>query len=56
MALPHETPDNGIRFVDDEECRDFFDGQAREFVGMSGEESLRRYNAGEHKDVIDEPE
>jgi hypothetical protein len=56
MALPHETPDNGIRFVDDEEWRDFFDGQARELVGMSGEEFLRRYNAGEYKDVFDEPE
>ncbi len=56
MALPQEQPDNGIRFLDDDEGRDFFDAQARELMGMSGEERLRRYDAGEYKDIKDDGE
>ena len=56
MALPHEQPDNGIRFLDDEEGREFFDTQARDLMGMSGDEFLRRYDAGEYKDIKDDGE
>ncbi len=56
MALPQEQPDNGIRFLDDDEWWEFFDGQARDLMGMSGEEFLRRYDAGEYKDIKDDGE
>ena len=54
MALPQEQPDNGIRFLDDEEGREYFDTQARRLMGMSGEEFLRRYDAGEYRDIKDD--
>jgi len=56
VALPQEHPDNGIRFLDDEEGREYFDVQARELIGMSGEEFLRRYDAGEYRDIKDDGE
>lgn len=32
-----------------------FDRQARELVGMSGDEFIRRWEAGEFRDVADSP-
>lgn len=56
MALPQEQPDNGIRFLDEAEGREYFDTQARRLMGISGEEFLRRYDAGEYKDIEDDGE
>jgi hypothetical protein len=56
MAIPQPDADNGIRWLDDEEAHAFFDATARELVGMSGEEFLRRLDAGEWDNMIDEPE
>ena len=39
-----------------EEGRAFFDEQARTLAGMSGEEFLRRLDAGEFDEILDEPE
>ena len=55
MALPDSDTDNGIIWLDDDEAHAFFDKAAREMVGMSGEEFLRRLDAGEWRDVIDDP-
>ncbi len=38
-----------------EEARQFFDEQARALVGLSGEEFLRRWDAGEYAEVADDP-
>ena len=56
MALPQEQPDTWLRFLDEDEGREFFDARARELMGMSGEEFLRRYDAGEYKDIKDDGE
>jgi len=37
----------GIRYLNDEEGREYFDRQAHRLLGISGEEFLRRYDAGE---------
>lgn len=60
-------PDTGDDDDDDEEWsaanvltpeqgRDVFDEFARTLVGMSGEEFLRRYDAGEFDAVYDDPD
>ena len=41
-----ETEDEPIRWLSPEEGRAFFDGQARRLLGISGEECLRRLDAG----------
>ena len=62
MALPHESVDDeervrgNVTILEGDEARAFFDAQARELVGMSGEEFLRRLDAGEWDEVIDDPE
>ena len=61
MALPHESVDDeelapDVIFLEGDEARAYFDKEARELVGMSGEEFLRRLDAGEWYDVIDDPE
>lgn len=48
MALAPERVDSDIRFLDDDESRAHFDRQAQRLLGISGEEFLRRYDAGEY--------
>jgi hypothetical protein len=45
-----------LRLVSDDEARALFDQRARHVVKMSGEEFLRRYDAGEFDDVPDDTE
>jgi hypothetical protein len=62
MALPHESIEDeesvrdGIVILEDDEARAYFDATARELLGMSGEEFLRRLDAGEWEEVIDDGE
>jgi hypothetical protein len=62
MALPQESAKDeesvsgGIIWLEDDEARAYFDKTARELVGMSGEEFLRRLDSGEWYEVIDDPE
>jgi hypothetical protein len=62
MALPHESTNDeesvrdGIVILEDDEARAYFDATARELLGMSGEEFLRRLDAGEWEEVIDDGE
>lgn len=46
---------DGIRYLSRQETIDFFDEQARARLGMSGEEFLRRLDAGEYNDILDDP-
>jgi len=39
-----------------EEGRAFFDARVREEMGISGEEFLRRLDAGEFNEVLDDPD
>lgn len=39
-----------------EEARALFDAEARHWVDVSGEEFLRRWDAGEYRDIPDTPE
>jgi hypothetical protein len=62
MAAPHPKPrtnedeviDFDALFVDPEEGRRLFDEAARESVGMSGEEFIRRFDAGEFSEIPDD--
>jgi hypothetical protein len=42
-----------VRFVTPEEGRAIFDEEARRVMGMSGEEFIRRWQAGEYKEIAD---
>ena len=54
MAETAERTESGVRWLTDEEARAIFDAEARRVMGMSGEEFLRRYDAGEFDDVPDD--
>lgn len=53
MATTTAT-ENRIRWLDDDEARAHFDEQARRFMTMSGEEFLRRWDAGEYRGIADD--
>jgi len=55
MTAPSAPAVEPIQFVTAEEGRALFDEQARKLVGISGEEFLRRWDAGEYRDAIDGP-
>jgi hypothetical protein len=42
-----------VEFLSPDEARRFFDQQARYWFGISGEEFMRRYHAGEYRDQED---
>jgi hypothetical protein len=46
----------GIRILTPEEGSALFDREARETLGISGEEFLRRWDAGEYRPIPDTPE
>ena len=48
--------ETAIRWLSDDEARAEFDAEARKRLGMSGEEFLRRWDAGEYRDVFDDEE
>jgi hypothetical protein len=50
-----EDPDAipGVHFMTPEEALAFFDRKARETLGISGDEFLRRWDAGEYQPVPD---
>jgi hypothetical protein len=47
VAIAPKRNTDPVRFLDDDEARQQFDHQARRLMGISGEEFLRRYTAGE---------
>lgn len=53
-SLPDDTEDEGhVRYLTDDEARAVFDETARYYMGISGEEFLRRWDAGEWQDDPD---
>lgn len=48
MALAPERIDSDVRFLEADESHAHFDRQAQRLLGISGEEFLRRYDAGEY--------
>ncbi len=54
---PIETESGpALRWLDDEEAREEFDGQARTWLGISGEAFLRRWDAGDYHGIEDDPD
>lgn len=41
--------------MDVEQSRQFFDDKARTLLGISGEDFLRRWHAGEYAEIADDP-
>lgn len=56
MTETAERTEQGVRWLTPEETRVEFDAEARRVMGMSGEEFLRRYDAGDFGDVHDDGE
>ena len=48
--------DNGIVYLTGEEVRAYFETEVQRELGISGEEFLRRLDAGEYDAVYDDPE
>ncbi len=55
MATPLSEPKTDARILSPEEGRVFFDETCRAYLNMSGEEFLRRWDAGEYAEVADDP-
>ena len=53
MATTNREPIEGVQFIRAAEARELFDYQARQLVGMSGEEFLRRWDEGEFRALFD---
>ncbi len=54
MTLASESTHDEVRFLEDDEAREFFDAQARRLMGMSGDEFIRRYDDGQFNDELDQ--
>jgi hypothetical protein len=55
MATTKKHSKSGVQIISAAEAREIFDYQARKLMGMSGEEFLRRWDAGEFHDLFDKP-
>ncbi len=55
MTATTERSLPGVQVVDEAEGREIFDHQARSLMSMSGEEFLRRWDAGEFDAIADAP-
>ena len=53
MATNPEEDLPPLYFLTPEQEREQFDARARELMGISGEEFLRRLDAGEYDEIID---
>lgn len=45
---------DSIEVISDEEAREIFDARARQLLGISGSEFLKRYDRGDYDDEPDE--
>lgn len=55
MSTSETASQSGVRFVEPEEAYATFDDEARKLMGMSAEEFLRRWDAGEFHEQFDMP-
>ena len=51
-----DRADGEVRFLSREEGRALFDQRARNLLGISGDEFLRRWDAGEYDAMVDDPD
>jgi hypothetical protein len=56
MALSPEHATSKTRYLNDDESHELFDRQARRLMDMSGEELIRKYDAGEFEAEMDGPQ
>jgi hypothetical protein len=56
MAAVKPETEPAIQWVTPEEARAIFDQYARQILDISGEEFLRRWDAGEYRDAINGPD
>lgn len=56
MLTTAEEVTSRIHWPTPDEGRDFFDVQARRLLGISGDEFLRRWDAGEYDELVDDPQ
>jgi hypothetical protein len=56
MAIKAESSRPKLQWLDETEGRALFDQLARAMLQISGEEFLRRWDAGEYRTVADDPE
>jgi hypothetical protein len=54
--MTFSTTDESIRYLTPDEGQELFDRQARRYLKMSGEEFLRRWEAGEFDHDPDRPD
>jgi hypothetical protein len=56
MARAKANKNGAIKELTAEEGRELFDNAARYYLDMSGEEFIRKWDAGEFDAIIDDPE
>ena len=56
MAIVDNVRVDNVRFIDETEGRDILDEAARKYLGISGEEFLKRWDAGEYAGRADTPD
>jgi hypothetical protein len=56
VSAAPDRRDEDLHWLSPDEGRELFDGYAREHLGMSGEEFLRRWDAGEFDAIADDPD
>ena len=56
MADTAQHTEQIVRWLTDEEARALCDAEVRRVMGISGEEVLRRYDAGDFTDLHDDGE
>ncbi len=55
MATPTHDTDEQVPTLSPSESRALFDKQARRWLGITGDEFLRRWDAGEFDAIADDP-
>ena len=55
MATTTERTETRVEWATPEEGRALLDEQAQQLLGISGEEFLRRWDAGEYRAIADTP-
>jgi hypothetical protein len=56
MAITSEPTRTGLEWLTAAEAHALFDEQARALLGISGEEFLQRWEAGEYRECTDDPD
>lgn len=55
MATTIDQLQDTVDYASPESARELFDDQARKLLNISGAEFLRKWDAGEYRDIVDAP-